>query len=240
MSQIKIITKSPLCVNEPDYKIHQDENGELRNLKQNCSAGEDKSTDSSLIEEIVAPSFKENKLNCLDLGCAAGNFILDLSSREETGLCVGLDGSRGVYKHSTWHNESNKNILHHANLVEPFRVEHNGNLALFDIITCWEVIEHFREDQLDVFFNNVKRHLKPGGMFFGSIALFPDIRDINGFHEGQPQHDPTTEQFHLHKTVYSSPKSWDLILENYFTLGNYDFKVRLRNHHNSYYFCCAP
>ena len=59
-------------------------------------------------------------------------------------------------------------------------------------------------------------------MFIGSIAMFPDTRDTNGFYEGHPQHDPTTEQFILHQTVMNR-EEWREALKDY-NLHEYPFK----------------
>lgn len=236
-SNIKVITNQKFCYNEPDFKIHTNDNGQLRPLKMNCSAGEDNHTDSTLINEIL--KFKNfNRINVLDLGCAGGNFILDIAKENGSNICIGIDGSMGVYKHTNWNIESNKNILRHANLVNHFEILENDELVKFDYVICYEVIEHFKEDQLDIFFTNVKNHLKNDGLFFGSIALFPDIRDINGFHQGHPNYDPHTKQFELHKTVYNSKDPWNEILKKYFNVIDYKWSIKMRNHHDSYYFMC--
>ena len=240
---ITIKTDHPFCDKEPDFTIHggvleskDSLNITLKHLMMNCSAGEDSHSDQHLINESLS-YFNKSKINCLDLGCAGGQLILDYATRPQTHTCIGLDGSCGVYKHQNWHIDNNKKVLRHANLVEPFSVlDGNGEIVQFDIITCWEVIEHFNESDLDIFFNNVNRHLSPEGIFFGSIALFPDVRDANGYHQDCPEYDASSEQFLLHKTVFDSRAPWDKILQRYFSVGEYDFQVRLRNHDNSYYF----
>ena len=231
MNNIKVITEEEFCFSEPDYKIHKNE------LQLSCSAAEDNHTDASLIQDICS-RFK-NKFNCLDLGCAGGGLILDLNKNEKTEICVGLDGSDGVYKHNSWNIEENRRVLKHANLVKNFHILNDeSNIVKFDCVFCFEVIEHFREDQLDLFFKNVDRHLSDSGFFFGSIALFPDTRDSNGYHQDHPKYDSNLPQYELHKTVLESSEKWNEILSKYFIVDKYDFCVNLRNHHNSYYFKC--
>jgi SAM-dependent methyltransferase len=246
MREIVVKTESKFAYDEPDYKIHlsnyeNDENFELRYFELNCSAGEDNSTDIDLIEEAISRfSLDESeKINWLDLGCGGGEFILDIKNNPKTDICIGLDGSCGVYKQKNWQNEKNKNVLKHADLTKEFFVQDNEKTIKFDIITCSEVIEHFSEDQLDTFFVNVYNHLSENGIFFGSIALFPDTRDINGYYEGHPKFDPNSELFVLHKTVYETREPWDKIMKKYFDILEYDFSIRMRNHHNSYYFMCS-
>ncbi len=40
----------------------------------------------------------------------------------------------------------------------------------FNVISCWEVLEHIPEDGLKTFFVNVKKHSEVGGIFIGSIS----------------------------------------------------------------------
>jgi len=242
---ISVETDYPFCVDEPDFTLHGEIVGEedklqinLKQLSMNCSAGEDDHTDKDLILESLS-RFEKDKINCLDLGCAAGSLILDYDQFPRTDVCIGLDGSCGVYKHENWHVRKNRTVLRHANLVKEFKVvNENRDKVKFDIVTCWEVIEHFDEKDLDIFFKNVAEHLSEDGLFFGSIALFPDVRDENGFHQDCPEYNPDSKQFLLHKTVFDSKEPWDEILSKYFTVKDYDFEIKLRNHDNSYYFMC--
>lgn len=247
MPEILVKTDYKFAYDEPDYKIHldkyeSDEDFSLRDLKLNCSAGEDNSTDINLIEEVI-DRFNLNeseKINWLDLGCGGGAFILDANSFNQTDICVGLDGSCGVYKQRNWNIEENKKVLKHADLTKEFFIHNeNDDLVKFDVITSHEVIEHFDENQLDQFFKNVYNHLDDNGVFFGSIALFPDTRDENGYHQDHPNFNPNGELYVLHKTVYETKEPWDVILSNYFNILDYNFSIRMRNHSNSYYFMCT-
>lgn len=230
MNNIKIISKESFCKSEPDYKIQE------LNLELNCSAGEDNHTDYFLVRD-VCNRFKK-KINCLDLGCAGGALVLDFNDQPETKICIGLDGSNGVYRHKSWNNQKNKNVLQHCNLVEKFFIKDSDGIVIFDAISCFEVIEHFEIGQLDVFFKNVLNHLSDDGFFYGSIALFPDTRDSKGYHQDHPRYDKNLPQFKLHKTVLNNKEEWDNILEKYFKIVDYDFCVKMRNHSNSYYFKC--
>jgi cyclopropane fatty-acyl-phospholipid synthase-like methyltransferase len=246
MREIVVKTESKFAYDEPDYKIHldnyeSDDKFELRYFEVNCSAGEDNSSSIDLIEDVISRfSLDESeKINWLDLGCGGGELILDVNKRKDTDICIGLDGSCGVYKQKNWQNEKNKKVLNHADLTKEFFVQVDGKTLEFDVISCSEVIEHFSEDQLDTFFTNVFNHLSDKGIFYGSIALFPDTRDINGYYEGHPKFDPNSELFVLHKTVYETKEPWDKIMEKYFNILEYDFDIKMRNHHNSYYFMCS-
>lgn len=227
---ITIQTDHEFCVDQPDYQIHN----QAKELQLNCSAGQDNHSDLDLINETLS-RFDNDQINCLDLGCAGGQLILDYNKSPKTNICIGLDGSCGVYKHPNWEHDT---ILRHADLTKSFVVLDEGAPVKFDIITCWEVVEHFEETDLDIFFTNVFKHLNKGGLFFGSIALFEDTRDSDGFHQDHPRYKANDIQFKLHKTVFKEKEPWDKILSNYFQVVNYDLQIKLRNHSNSYYFMC--
>ena len=40
----------------------------------------------------------------------------------------------------------------------------------FDVISCWEVLEHIAEKDLSQLIENVKKHLSSNGVFIGSIS----------------------------------------------------------------------
>ena len=234
---ITIQTDHEFCVDQPDYQIHN----QAKELKLNCSAGQDNHSDLDLINETLS-RLDSDQINCLDLGCAGGQLILDYNKSPKTNICIGLDGSCGVYKHPNWGYDKREpappSVLRHADLTKPFVVLDEGAPVTFDIITCWEVIEHFEETDLDIFFTNVFKHLNKGGLFFGSIALFEDTRDSDGFHQSHHRYKANDIQFKLHKTVFKEKEPWDKILSNYFQVVDYDLQIKLRNHSNSYYFMC--
>lgn len=247
MKKVLVNTDNKFAYDEPDYQIHLDsgdseDNFSLKNLELNCSAGEDNSTDFDLLLEVVDrfELEKDESINWLDLGCGGGALILDVNSLKSTDICIGLDGSCGVYKQANWKNKKNKEILRHADIAKPFSINYeNGDIVKFDVITSHEVIEHFHEEQLDDFFRNVYEHLDDNGVFFGSIALFPDTRDEKGYHQDHPKFNPNGKLYVLHKTVYESREPWDEIMSKYFVIHDYNFSIKMRNHSNSYYFMCT-
>ena len=94
-----------------------------------------------------------------------------------------MDGSVCVFKQESWSSGNNKDILKNADLSKEFFIENafNGERITFDVITAWELLEHFYENELEIFFNNVYEHLSDDGVFIGSAANYPDIRDENGY-----------------------------------------------------------
>ena len=128
----------------------------------------------------------------MDLGCSGGGFVKDCL--DDGCMAVGLEGSdfSKRLKRAEW-----RTIPEHlftADLTAPFQV--SGEFATgerplqFDVITNWEVMEHIHERDLPAVVENVKKHLRPGGLWIMSVALCDD------FHNG----------VNLHQTV--KPKAW--------------------------------
>lgn len=109
-----------------------------------------------------------NKPSVMDLGCAGGCFIEDCI--KDDCLAIGLEGSDYSFKckRQAWGRIPNN--LFTCDIAEPFQITYNDNDFQFDVITAWEVIEHLPENKLNVFFENINQHLKPNGIFVGSIA----------------------------------------------------------------------
>jgi 2-polyprenyl-3-methyl-5-hydroxy-6-metoxy-1,4-benzoquinol methylase len=116
-------------------------------------------------EELLGP-----KLKMVDLGCAGGGIVLDFTLRGH--LAVGLDGSDYSKRigRAAWRLLTDR--LFTADLTKPYRLLGAGSRPiLFDVVSCWEVLEHIAEEDLPQFLENVRTHLRPGGIFAGSIAL---------------------------------------------------------------------
>jgi len=235
---VKIISERQVALDSPDFLVQQE-----KNLKSKFSAAEDNSTNKTFIEEIckfIADSRSSNlydlKLNVLDLGCGGGQLIADFSQEIFIDKCIGLDGIAGTLNRPNW--TKYKNNLLNVDLSKDFSiVDEKGELIKFDLITSWEMIEHLHEKDLDTFFVNMHKHLKDDGIFVGSIALFPDVRDEYGFYEGHPSHDPSTKQFILHQSVFPEDVWKNKILKNYnvleYPLKSNDYKcgyLAVRDH----------
>lgn len=252
MKKVVLKTDHKFALHAEDCLIHMDEfvdenNFELHKLENETGAGCDFFTDISLIREVISRFELETdeKLNWLDLGCAGGHLILDVNEQEETNICIGLDGSVGVYKQESWSSGDNKDVLKNADLSKEYSIEYeDGERVLFDVVSSHELIEHFNEPELDVFFTTVDNHLSENGVFFGSIALEPDIKDENGYHPGHPQFNPNGKVYQLHKILWSRGK-WEKYLSKYFNVIDYDFNSMFRDDGTgyvasySYFFACT-
>jgi 2-polyprenyl-3-methyl-5-hydroxy-6-metoxy-1,4-benzoquinol methylase len=128
----------------------------------------------------------------LDLGCSGGGFVKDCL--DDGCMAVGIEGSDFSKRTRRAEWRSIPEHLFTADITAPFEIigefpEGERKLG-FDVITTWEVMEHIHERDLGAVVENVKKHLRPGGLWIMSIALCDDI------HNGT----------NLHQTV--KPKAW--------------------------------
>jgi len=251
MTKVIVKTENKFALHAEDCQIHMDEfvdenNFQLHTLQNETGAGCDYFTDLPLIRETIErfPLEEDERINWLDLGCAGGHFILDVNDQKETDVCIGLDGSVGVYKQESWSSGENTDVLNNADLSKEYSIEYeDGKQVEFDVITAWELIEHFNEPELDTFFTTVNKHLSKDGVFYGSIALEPDIKDENGHHPGHPKFNPNGKVYQLHKILWTTDK-WKQYLSNYFDVIDYDFSRMFRDDGSgyvgiySYFFAC--
>lgn len=115
----------------------------------------------------------------LDLGCAGGGLVWDFTIAGHKSF--GIEGSDLSLKERRAEWRTIPNRLFTADITQPFRLlGDDGKMIKFDVITSWEVLEHIPEGALAGFFDNVTRHLRPGGLFVGSIATFEDRDPVTG------------------------------------------------------------
>lgn len=121
----------------------------------------------------------------LDLGCSGGGFVKDCL--DDGCVAVGLEGSDYSKKIRRAEWRTIPEFLFTADITAPFDVSGEfpgGEKRLqFDVITSWEVMEHIHERDLAAVADNVKRHLRPGGLWIMSVALGDDIIDGVNLHQ---------------------------------------------------------
>lgn len=118
------------------------------------------------------------EINYADWGCAGGGFVKDFYDAG-INLAVGVEGSdySKNKKRAEW--ATIPDNLFTADITKPFHfVDENNNKVLFDVISCYDVLEHIPEQDLQGLIDNLKAQLKPGGYFVTAIADFPD----EGYH----------------------------------------------------------
>jgi len=157
-TSLRIVTSKPIAIDSPDHI-------------QPWGTSRDNSTNQVFNRKLFWWMTKR-PLRVLDLGCSGGGFVKSI--HDAGGFGVGVEGSdysrtRGRAEWGTI-----PDFLFTADITHPFdlfEVDDQGvdNLARFDVITAWEVIEHIRDDQLDAVFDNILRHLARSGVVIMSI-----------------------------------------------------------------------
>jgi SAM-dependent methyltransferase len=172
---IKLITNNPIAVDSDDH-IHPD------------GIYLDNNINHQFVDD-VENYFKREKINMLDLGCAGGELICKMFERGHNS--VGLEGSdhcinvrqemvqkfgREPLGLQNWKTHYNSRLFT-CDITKPYQILENDEQMKFDLITCFDVMEHFREEEIEIFFKMVQQHLKPNGIFVASIALFNLTKD---------------------------------------------------------------
>ena len=118
-------------------------------------------------------------LSFLDLGCAGGGLVFEFALNGH--IAIGLEGSdiSKTLARANWRTIPSNlfccNITKEFELIDCTKKVTNR----FNVISCWEVLEHIPEDGLETFFRNVKKHLENGGIFIGSISSnSSDLRHV--------------------------------------------------------------
>lgn len=142
--------------------------------------------------EALYPRSATETMQVLDLGCSGGGFVKSILDRG--GLGVGLEGSDYSLRHRRAEWRTIPEFLFTCDITKPFALEldQQGERTplRFHVITAWEVMEHIAERELPPLIANVKRHLRPDGLWIISVASTDDI--VNGVN--------------LHQTV--KPRDW--------------------------------
>ncbi len=122
---------------------------------------------------------QKSDFSLMDLGCAGGGFVRSLL--EDGFLALGLEGSdiSKRLRSGEW-----GNIPYHlatCDITRPFEVYTIENqIAQFDMITAWDVLEHIPEERIPILLANIRKHLLPHGFFVGSVDCIPDGNPLTG------------------------------------------------------------
>lgn len=135
---------------------------------------------------------RESVLAVLDLGCSGGGFVK--SCLDDGCLAVGLEGSDLSKKRRRAEWATIPDFLFTCDITRDFEVllqdDKETKRIQFDVVTAWEVMEHIGTGDLRNLAENVKKHLKPSGLWIMSVS--PNEEVVNGVV--------------LHQTV--QPKEW--------------------------------
>jgi SAM-dependent methyltransferase len=159
---ISVITKHSIAYESPDHILPW---GTMR----------DNSTSAEFIAELESYFFNQ-PIKMMDLGCSGGQLVVDFHNRGH--LAVGLEGSDYSVKHQRanwpeWHNK----ILFTCDVTKEYQVTNNNEPFKAQLITAWEVVEHIHPNDLQMFFNQIAKHLAPNGIFLASVSTKADVID---------------------------------------------------------------
>lgn len=171
---VSVITKHPHPFTSPDYT---DPAGSI----------EDNSSFTYFIHEIDH-AFNGLPYHLLDLGCAGGQFVVDIYNKGAPWLAIGIEGGNVLGMTEDFeprHHETG--ILHRprgaenwklykdkclfsADVSKPFDVlDGSGNLIKFNMVTAWEFFEHPLPEEVPGIMENIVKHMHPGSVFMGTI-----------------------------------------------------------------------
>lgn len=177
----------------------------------------------------IEQHYQGRKIDFMDLGCAGGGLVCEMAKRGHN--AVGLEGSdtclypRKEFTekvslpagYANWQTYGHKRLFT-CDVTKKYQVYEDGQPLQFDLITCWDVMEHFYPEQIEPFMRLVYNHLKPGGIFVASIALFDA-----GRHPTLLAAEPDTHDINYHKSVYG-PEWWLPQLEVFFSRIPFPFR----------------
>ncbi len=171
-TQIRLETEHTVAYKSPDHLVP-------------WGTKYDNSTHGKFIlhmEERIGASVPGRCRRSLDLGCSGGGLVYDFLRLGW--VAVGLEGSDFSLKHGRahWPELAGKHLFT-CDIGKPFRVLDGEALHQCDLITMWEVLEHIRAEELPTLFENILKHLQPGGYFVASTTSEPDIHDGVDLHQ---------------------------------------------------------
>ena len=160
-SRFSVATNHPVAVDSLDH-LHP------------CGAMRDNTKHSGFVAKVdwwVMAEKREGPCAFLDIGCAGGGLVRQF--HDNGWDAVGVEGSDYPKKHGSGEWGAIPGNLFTADATKEFLVGKDGTHLQFDVITSWEMLEHIREEDLPVLFQNITVSLKPDGVFLCSINSDP-------------------------------------------------------------------
>jgi SAM-dependent methyltransferase len=200
----KVITNFPIAFDSPDH------------LFPTATINDNGGSNFAFVKELE--DYLGRKIKILDLGCAGGQNVVDFYLNGN--YAIGLEGSDAGVKLHNWP-EWKDDILFTCDITRPFYIKRDGEKVLFDVITCWEVMEHLDNSEFNGLFTNVYDNLLDYGLFVGSVGLASNINLATGHQD--------------HRTLISA-SDWDEKFSQYFKVIGYPFQNAIRTGYSSHNF----
>lgn len=102
----------------------------------------------------------------LEIGSGAGSLSNHLRSLNVNAVIVTLDGNKDTLN-SPYILKENHFIVRTDN---EYQLEENNKLIQFDLVLCYEHLEHIEKSNLDIWFKMLHKHSHSGTIFLGSAS----------------------------------------------------------------------
>jgi 2-polyprenyl-3-methyl-5-hydroxy-6-metoxy-1,4-benzoquinol methylase len=114
---------------------------------------------------FITNLFSRKKINLLDFGCGDGYFLSLINKDKKNWKLSGYDPSLKVVSEMKrlLHNSNTKNIKVFSNF--------NSIKNKYDVVTCFETLEHFNKKMQLQLINQIKSRVKPGGLILISVPI---------------------------------------------------------------------
>lgn len=187
---IKITCQSPIAVDSPDHL-------------QPRGTAENHMTHYGFIVAMKRRMGAHGAM--LDLGCSSGRLVRDF--RRIGWRAVGLEGSDYSLKarRPCWDTEAHVSLFT-CDIGKPFEIMDAKSLVRFDVITCFQVLEHLDGSRLESLMDAVEQHSKPGTLFIISTANNSEIVGGVELHVTQWHRDQWIQFFGKHLPSYRVAK----------------------------------
>ena len=163
-----------------------------------------------LLKKYILSSYKNRQnISLLDYSCGEGTFLESVLKDKLFIEGYGLEFSEELVP------LAEEKLLNLKNFRKVYSLEEKNNIEQkFDILTCFEVIEHLNDEYLASFLIDVKKYLKDGGFF---LFTTPNNEILSESMQYCPQCDHTYHQ-RQHERSFSMGSLSTL-------LGNNNLKV---------------
>jgi SAM-dependent methyltransferase len=169
----------------------------------------------------------------LDLGCSCGSLATHFS---RVGWhAIGLEGSDYSKRHQRahWRTESGT-VLHTADIGQPFTInEKSGNIAAFDVITAWDVLEHLTEPQLVTLCATIQKHTAEGAELIITTDNTPDVHGGVDLHQTKWPVERWIGFLSEHLPCFELRADLPLVVKSRHSARGFNFRlVKSCRHHN--------
>lgn len=162
-------TEHPIALDSPD---HIEPRGTWR----------DNTVNLKFNERLLELYEGRKKPSVLDFGCAGGGMVKSFYDMDC--IAIGLEGSDYNLQHGNHEWVTIPDNLFTCDLGYPFTL-HTGDHKpyRFDVITAWEFLEHIPEERVLQVIENMRQHIKSGGLVIGSISDMPSVWKVLDHHQ---------------------------------------------------------